>query len=282
MVLEPLHAIVYYAPAAFEEAAALGYSVDTRWPSYFAWRASPLGTPGPELTIATFYSFAPTMVRDYVPAVWLVSSPSEVLLARDRAADRALRNLLGDRIYSAAVVEAADLARAAASVANVEGRPLAAANADLPWPDEAHMVLWRAATILREHRGDGHIAALLAAGLDPCESLISLAATGAAPVEAFASRGWGTTEWNEARARLHRRQWIDEDGTATDIGHEGRAEVELATDTLASLPWASLGTDRTARLAELVAPLTGMIGASGILPIQSTLGMRFASASARF
>lgn len=274
MLLEPLHAVIYYAPEAFAEAADLGYEVASRWPSYFAWRASPIGETGAHLSTAIFHSFAPTMVAEYVPAVWQVSSPAEIVEARDRAADRALSHILGDRLRSEAVAEAAELARTAANAADLAGRPLAAANSDLPWPEEPHMVLWRASTILREHRGDGHIAALLAAGLGPCESLVSFAATGAAPIQVFASRGWDSDTWNEAHDNLIARQWINADGTATDAGLHGRAEIENTTDTLASLPWTALGPDRTSRLAALAAPLTRVIAASGILPTQSTLGMR--------
>ncbi len=274
-VLEPLHALIYYAPEAFEVAAALGFAVDTRWQSYFAWRASPLGAAGPRLSTALFYSFAPKMVADYIPGVWLTASPDDVLVARDKAADRSLRRLLGDHVNSPAMAEAAKIARRAAIGASLTGRPLAAANAELSWPAEPHMGLWRAATILREHRGDGHIAALLAADLDPCESLVSLAATGAAPSEVFASRGWGSKRWNEARMRLVQRQWVNKDGVATDIGHEGRAEVEKKTDELASSPWMIIGSESTARLAALLAPMTRIIAASGILPTQSTLGMSY-------
>lgn len=62
-LLEPIHATLYYAVEVFEQAAGLGYAVDPRWPSYFAWRAAPLGAAGPELVAATFYSFAPDMAR---------------------------------------------------------------------------------------------------------------------------------------------------------------------------------------------------------------------------
>ncbi|HEY9332476.1 MAG TPA: hypothetical protein VIS09_30245, partial [Streptomyces sp.] len=95
-LLEPLHAVLYYAPEAFEEAAALGYAVDERWPSYFAWRAAPLGEAGAGRVAETFYSFSPAMVDAYVPAVWSVASPDAVLTARGRAVDRAYRTVLGE------------------------------------------------------------------------------------------------------------------------------------------------------------------------------------------
>lgn len=279
MLLEPVHAVIYYAPQARAAAAALQYSVETRWPSYFAWRLAPLGAPGPVLATATLYSFAPQMVGEYVPAVWQVAAATDVLAARDQAVDRALRVLLPDLLDSKEVREAADLMAAAVEATTAAGRPLAAANSDLPWPDQPHLVLWRAATILREHRGDGHIAALMAADLDPCESLVSFAATGAAPSAVFASRGWSEDAWAAARARLAARGWINDDGSATDVGRQARAAVERMTDELAAAPWRHLGRDRTDKLARLIAPLTAIIGPSGLLPSPSTLGMHRARPS---
>ncbi len=272
-LLEPLHAALYYAPEAFDEATGLGYATQTRWPSYFAWRSAPLGPAGPRLVAATYYSFSPQMIAEYVPAAWSVASPTQVLAARTRAVDRALRALLGDQIRGLELAEAAALAREAAEAANTAGRPLAAANADLAWPDEAHLQLWQAATLLREHRGDGHITALIAAGLDPCEALVSFAAVGAAPAEVFASRGWTEQEWAAARDRLAHRGWTDPHGHATDAGDKHRADLERHTDELASAPWQALGARGAARLAQLTAPLTKTVATSGLLPRQSTLGI---------
>ncbi|HEY5881631.1 MAG TPA: hypothetical protein VIU11_22165, partial [Nakamurella sp.] len=135
-----------------------------------------------------------------------------------------------------------------------------------------------AATLLREHRGDGHITALQTAGLDPCEALVSFAAIGAAPSEVFASRGWTGQEWSAARDRLCRRGWIDADGRATDAGRAGRAEVERLTDELEGEPWRVLGADGCARFVEVVAPLMMAVVASGILPTESTLGIGHSTA----
>ncbi|MET7803642.1 SCO6745 family protein [Micromonospora chersina] len=272
-VIEPVHALVYYAPELTEEAAALGLPTGERWPGYFALRSAPLGAAGPNLVAATYYSFSPRMVAEYVPAVWATADPAKVLDARLSGVDRALRALLGDRIGSAELAEAATLARRAVRAADLAGRPLAAANADLPWPDAPHLALWQAVTILREHRGDGHIAALRTAGLDPAESLVSFAAVGAAPVEVFASRRWTAEEWNAARDRLAARGLVDGDGAATDAGRRLRDEVERRTDELAAAPWRALGP-AVGRFAQLVAPVTQAVVATGLLPARSTLGIR--------
>ncbi|MFB6555272.1 hypothetical protein [Streptomyces sp. NPDC056405] len=272
-LLEPLHAVVYYAPQVFEETRSLGYDTDERWPSYFPLRAAPLGSPETRLVASAFYSFSPRMVAEHIPAAWDVAAPDKVLAARTRGVDRAYTALIGDRTGSPDLSEAAALARRAAEAAPTEGRPLAAANAGLPWPHEPHLVLWQAATILREHRGDGHLAALLTAGLDPVEALVSFAAIGAAPTGVFASRGWSEQEWAAARERLSARGLLEADGTATDTGRALRAEVERRTDELAAAPWQALGAEDTARLAELLGPVWLDVLGSGLLPRENTLGI---------
>ncbi|MFE7136900.1 hypothetical protein ACFVAG_04050 [Streptomyces sp. NPDC057644] len=286
-LLEPLHAVLYYAPEAFEEAAALGYDTTERWTSYFAWRAAPLGAAvGAREVVRTFHSFAPAMVEGYVPDVWATAAPDAVLAARSRSVDRAYRALFGGRVEGPEFAEAAGLARRAAEAAGpaasdgvgggeASGTPggLGPANSALPWPDAPHLTLWQAATVLREHRGDGHIAALVAAGLDPVESLVSFAAVGAAAPEVFASRGWGAEEWGAARRRLQERGLLAADGTATDAGRELRAKVELRTDEEAAAPWRALGETGCVRLAELLGePWLEVIG-SGLLPAENTLGI---------
>ncbi|MGF1340578.1 SCO6745 family protein [Streptomyces flavovirens] len=272
-LLEPLHAVFYYAPEVFEEAADLGYATDERWPSYFAWRAAPLGAVGADRVTEVFHSFSPATVAEHIPAGWDVAAPGAVLDARVRAVDRAYRALFGDRVDGPEFAEAAALARRAAEAADTTGRPLAGANAALPWSDAPHLVFWQAATILREHRGDGHVAALVAAGLDPVESLVSFAAIGAAPPEVFASRGWSGAEWDAARERLAARGLLEADGTATDAGRALRAEVERRTDESAAGPWAVLGAEGRERLADLLGPLWVAALGSGLLPSETTLGI---------
>lgn len=266
-LLEPVHAILYYAPEVSARVEKLGFDIETRWPSYFPLRAAPLGAAGPELVSATFYSFNPAMVRDHIPAAWQLASPADLLAARAEGVGEALRKLTGD------VTELADLAKRLAEAVDTTARPLGAANADLPWPTDPHLILWHAVTILREVRGDGHIAALLTAGLDPTEALVSFAAVGAAPVEVFASRGWSTEQWADAQRRLVERGWMNDDGTATTKGEQGRDEVERHTDELAAPAYRALGAEKVGRLAELVMPVTMAVVGTGLLPMRSTLGM---------
>src|ERR1039458_2739083 len=161
--LEPYHGIIYFTPHAAAAYAQLG--IEGR-DGYFASRAAPLGPVSAEVVIATFYNFHPGLVRHAIPGAWEKASPAQILEARLAAADLALREILGDRIESDEVVRAAMLAEGAAPAAPIAGRPLFAAHAALAWPDPPHLALWHAITLLREFRGDGHIAALVTA-VDP-------------------------------------------------------------------------------------------------------------------
>ncbi|MFD7133714.1 hypothetical protein [Streptomyces sp. NPDC059894] len=272
-LLEPLHAVLYFAPEVFEEAETLGYSVEDRWASYFPLRAAPMGPVGGRAVASAFYSFQPGMVARYTDSAWRTASPAAVLAARLRGIDRTYRGLFGDRVADPGLAEAAALARRAAEAADLAGRPLAAANAALEWPAEPHLQLWQAATILREHRGDGHLAALLTAELDPAEALVSFAAIGAAPVERFASRGWTAEEWAAARERLRARGLVDADGAATEAGRDLRRRVEQDTDRLALTPWQILGAEDAERLAALLGDYWVAVLGSGLLPSESTLGI---------
>ncbi|WP_330354644.1 SCO6745 family protein [Streptomyces chartreusis] len=272
-LLEPLHAVLYYAPEAFEEAAELGYATEERWPSYFPYRAAPLGAVGAESVASAFYSFSPRMVAEHIDPAWKIAIPEAVLRARVRGVDRGYRAIFGDRVDSAELAELATLVRRAAEAANTAGRPLAAANAALDWPEAPHLQLWHAATVLREHRGDGHIAALMVAGLDPVEALVSFAAIGAASVERFESRGWRAEEWESARDRLTARGLVDADGAATDAGRELRGTVEEHTDQLAAAPWQSLTAAEIDRLVELLGEFWVAVLSSGLLPSETTLGI---------
>jgi hypothetical protein len=151
--LEPVHAVFLYAPEVSAEAAAFGYEVETRWPSYFAWRLAPLGAVGPQLAASACYSFSPDMVAAHMPAAWAVAAPPQILAARERAVDQMYRALFGDLIGSPGLAEAAELACDAALAAGTAGRPLAAANADMPWPGEPQ----RRALSARRYRNSGDV-----------------------------------------------------------------------------------------------------------------------------
>lgn len=250
--LEPVHAFIYFAAQAqrrYQEVGLRGGFME-----YLASRSAALGAASAELVTATFYNFSPGIVRRVIPAAWDLASPAAVLQARLQAVDDVLAPLVGSVVSAAQAQEAADLAAEAASVLEAAGRPLYAAHASLPWPTEAHLRLWHALTLLREWRGDGHIALLVGAGIGGAEALHLHAACGGPPVEILrATRGWREPEWSQARERLIERGLLDAEG-ATAHGRALREGIEAATDALDVGPWRHLG-ERTERLLELVRPL---------------------------
>jgi hypothetical protein len=269
--LEAYHAVVYFAPENKAAYAAAG--LKGGWMGYFAGRSAPLGPASAELVAALFYNFHPQMVRRSLPDAWSFSSPERVLQARLEAVDGALRRLLDDA-GSRAVSEAADVCLDAAARCGFAGRPMFAANAALDPPDEPHLRLWHAATMLREHRGDGHVAALVAAGLDGCEAHLTLVATGVVPASGLQPyRGWSDEEWAAARTRLAARGILDAEGAATAPGAELRRWVEERTDDLALEPWRALGERERERLVELLdGPVRAIVSGGGV-PFPNPMGL---------
>lgn len=264
-VYEIYHDVTYYAPdiiGAFKDRGMRGW-----WMSYFAYRAAPLGPIPAEVVVATFYNFAPRMIQRAIPAAWELLSPAEILAVRLDAVDRALRRILGDRIAAPEVAEAARLARGAIEGCDVAGRALYAAYAALPWPEEPHLVLWHACTLLREHRFDGHNIALAAAGLDGVASHVLMAARGHGNRPTILSiRGWTEEEWDAAERRLIDRGWITPDGAFTDAGRVARRDVEDQTNRLALEPVRRLGADETRRLIGLMDPYVRTLTGEGGIP----------------
>ena len=266
-MVNPLHSSLYFSPALGKELAP--YGIEDRSAVYFAGRAAPLGAVGPGAVTATFYNFSHALVSRFVPEVWESASPSTVLAARLRAVDTTLRGLLGEEaLVSAEMAEAAELALRAAEGCTRPGRPLYAANADLPVPEAPHLAYWHAATLLREHRGDAHIAALLAAGLAPLEAVASHTASGRgmAPKWVLATRGYDEQDWAAAQNSLRERGLLDGEGELTEDGTALRKELEYQTDRMDSGPYEHLGSEGVARLTELAAGFTEAAATAGAFP----------------
>jgi hypothetical protein len=185
------------------------------------------------------------------------------------AVDASLRRLWGEEtIASAELAEAASLARAAAEGCNAVGRPMYAAQEALGWPEEPHLALWHAATLLREFRGDGHVALLVSRDIDPMTALITHTATGGGFVEPAAKllRGWSEEQWAEGLARVQQAGLVDGDGKLTEAGVTLRRELEDETNRLTERPWQRLGTDKAERLRDLAEGLAKQIVAAGAYP----------------
>ncbi|GAA1692752.1 SCO6745 family protein [Fodinicola feengrottensis] len=266
-VLEPIHITCYFSPETAEHLTAIGLRPGRM--VYYAGRAAPMGAVGPGVVTATFYNFSPGPIAKNIPRAWTLASPADVVAARLAAVDAALVRLLGEAgCESPEVVELNELAREATAACTPEGRPLYAAYADLEWPEKPYLAVWHAASLLREYRGGGHIAALVQAGIPGLDALLLHIATGRSFTREFAqpSRGWTDQEWDTAAKGLVERGLIDAENTITEAGLKLRSELEAATDRAAMAPWEALGEAKTNRLIELGGQIRDQLATAGAGP----------------
>lgn len=275
-LVEPVHAVTYFAPrtrAAMEAAGYRGF-----WRGYFAGRAAPLGSVGAAPVIALFYGFAPAMVERALPSVWDLAPPQVALGARRAGATAALTDVFAAQAAPADHARLAgitDLLRRAVHAADLGGRPLGAANAALPWPEDPVAALWHGASVLRELRGDGHVAALLTAGITGLEALVLRAGSDLDRDVLQPARGWTDQEWDTATEGLRSRGLIDSDGRLAARGRSLLDDVETVTDRLAAQPWQALGPDAAIDLVELLTPLSK--AAVTLLPARTPIGVPIAT-----
>jgi hypothetical protein len=265
--LEPYHGLVYFAPEPERRYAAMGMG---GFDAYFPSRAAAMGAVGPDVVVATFFNFRPSRVHAALPRAWDVAPPSAWIDARLAGVDEALRRILGGGGLDGGggTARAAELAGAAADAAGewpaLVGRPLGAAHAAVARSEQPHLALWQAVTVLREHRGDGHVACLVEAGITGCEALVLHAASGEVPADVLRrTRGWTDDEWSAAVDGLASRGLVDGDGAFTGAGRALRQRIEDRTDELAAGPWTAIGADGCEELRALVRPLSRAIVEAG-------------------
>lgn len=237
---EPIHAIVYFAPESTDSYRAAG--LRGGWMGYFASRSAPMGAVSGEVVTAVFHNFRPSMVLRAIPDAWTFSSPDRVLEARLEVADFALRRLWGPEVDSDEVTDAAAMTLEVAGGLHADGRPLYAGHAGLPIPEVPHLALWHACSLLREHRFDGHIAALTVHGLDGLDALVlaSASGTGMDADTIQKVRGWTEDEIATAWDRLRERGLVTGEHELTSEGAAVKAAVEEATDRLSGGVWDAL------------------------------------------
>jgi len=270
-VVEPIHAVVYFSAAASTTYKAIG--LKGWWMGYFASRAAALGPVGPQVVTAAFHGFAPAVVAQAVPDCWARASPADVLAARSRLAADALADPVARCGLDVGSL-AADLVTAVGRL-SFEGRVLAAAHASLPVPDDPLLALWWACTVLREHRGDGHVAALVAHGISPVEAHVLKVAVSEASQDALRPyRGWTEEEWSSARLGLLARSLLTEDGRLSEEGAILCSVLEHVTDTAAEPGWWALGGgDASAAAIDQLAALAAAAQEAGALPLRDALGL---------
>jgi hypothetical protein len=275
--LEAVHGMIYFTPDTVDKYAKVGVTHNRA--GYFASRVAAMGEVSAETTIATFYNFNPGLVRKHIPQVWQATTAQALLGARLVAADSSLRRAFdGGLLDSPELAEAVQLNTQAAKVAcdHLEGRPLFAAHAALAWPDEPHLQLWWTQTLLREFRGDGHIAALVCEGLTGLQALITYAASGAVPSAAlFATRAWTAEQWQTAAEGLVDDGILSDPGdlsaaTApvfTERGKAQRDHIEAITDERARAPYDVLGEAGCLRLRELGTQFSKAVVDAGLMVV---------------
>ncbi|MGH9079804.1 MAG: SCO6745 family protein [Acidimicrobiales bacterium] len=268
--VEPIHAVVYFAP----EAAAAARRIGLRgfWMSYFAGRVAPLGPVPPEPVAAMVYGFAPTMVARAIPDAWQFAHPDVVVDARVTGAADALRAHL-DPPSLARLDKLSDLLWEAVAGCGFEGRPLASAWSQVPRPADVVSSAWLAMTILREHRGDGHVIAAVGAGLSGLDATLTFVATGAVTREVMQpNRGWSDDDWERSSRRLRARDLLDHAGRLTESGRALRGGVEELTDRLATLPIEQLGEAGVEQAIGLAAPMSRQLIDHGTIPVPNPVG----------
>jgi Helix-turn-helix family len=268
---EPVHAVTYFAPEARAALDGLGYR--GFWMGYFAARSAPLGVVPTEVVSAIFYNFAPERVAKALPAAWQIAGPEAALRARQDGAVAALRRYgLGT---DENVRAAGELAGRAAREAPLDGRPLFAANLTLSWPDDPLAALWHAATLLREQRGDAHVAVLSAAGVSGRESNVLHAAAGRIPRDDIArARDYDDAEWRHHQQRLAERGLLNEDGSLTAAGQQLKDDIESRTDALALSALGALSDDEVEALFQALTPITRTVVAGGDVLAVTPMGLR--------
>lgn len=256
-LVEPIGTVTF-SEVVNEAFLALG--MRNYWDGYFAGRAAPLGTAPAEVVHAVFYNFAEGEVARHIPWVWGKITPEEAIAVRERASATALRQVLGEWADFPALVRIADLATRAAVGAPAEGRPLYAGLRALDVPEEPVARLWHAATLLREHRGDGHNAALVAHGIGGTEAHVLMALSLGMMAEDFGRiHHLPKARLAAVADGLRGRGLVDDAGGFTDAGRETRRRIEALTDELAAPAYDVLSADE---LDELIAGLEPIAAAA--------------------
>lgn len=268
--LEPVHGVTYFAPEPRAALDALGYR--GFWMGYFAARSAPLGIVPADVVAAAFYNFTTERVAKALPAAWDKASPATLMALRSDSAVAALRR--SGVTDSESTRLAAALAAKAARTAPLDGRLLYAANRALPWPDEPIATLWHAVTLLREQRGDSHIAVLVSEGISGRECNVLHAAAGRVPREMIMrSRDYDEQQWQRYVEQLRSRGWLDAQGDLTDAGRDIKQAIEDRTDALSLGALAALTDDEVTALFRVLTPITRQVVAAGDVPAATPMGL---------
>lgn len=265
-LFEPIHAVTYFSPQAREQFADVGLT--RYWDGYFAGRAAPLGPVWAAPVTAMFSGFAPALVERALPAAWSVASVERVLEARSLGAARTLRDMMPDE--DLVTTAASALTRITDGVDTV-GRPLAAANRALPREADPYRQLWQTTATLREHRGDGHVLALVTENIAGLPAIVLRSSLDLDPATMKRARGWSEEEWGACVEDLRERGLLTADGAPSSLGVAALNRAEALTNRLALAPWEHLDDTAVADVARVLAPIARACGS--IFPYPNPIGM---------
>jgi Helix-turn-helix family len=258
---EPIAAGVYFAPEAIDGYAALGLDY---FEGYFCSRSACLGEAPWSVVCAAFAAFKPAAVEAAVTSGWQKTDAPAMLDARLNGATAQLERLIGD------IAAPDDVARATALLSELtdgidpSGRMLYSGLSVLPRPETPLGALWRAADLVREHRGDGHIAAWIP-HLDSTEITVLTELAWEIPPRSYVfTRGWNAEEVDAAYERLEARGLVDGE-SFTPAGRELRERIERDTD-LANREVVERLDDRADELFALLRPWARAIVEGGGYP----------------
>lgn len=260
--LEAVHTVAYFAPHVLEVQQQHGFT--DRSIGYVAARSAPLGMVPAEVVTALFYSFSHTSIARAIPDAYAIQAPSDTVSMTLGAVGDVLGSLFAD-VHDLADI--ADEAYAAAMLHPLAGAPLGAAWASVPVSPNPAVKLWQAATVIREVRGDNHIALLMVNQLDPVEAHLSTRGDTPKLREIIGQQRLITDDaFDDAVARLKRRGLLNPDGSLSAAGEAFRQQIESDTDRLMVDPWVAFGADRADALLERLDPLVARIIDAKLVP----------------
>ena len=268
--VEPVAAGVYFAPEALAEYEALGFdgspAVDKdgvarpELKSYFTSRGASMGQVPGEVVATAFGCFNPAVAVAAVTAGWQIVGREAILAARERGSVAMVQRVLGDRPDG--LERVTDLLGRGAEAAPWVGRPIFSGLRSLGIPDSPMGAMWRAADLLREHRGDSHVITWSVGGVDAVEILLLTEQWWGLPARSYApTRGWQPADMDAGFQRLHRRGLMTHDEQITEAGREFREEIEVRTDEMERPIVEALGDDLEGLLDNLGACSHAIIAA---------------------
>jgi hypothetical protein len=265
-LFEPVHAVTYFSTEARDALAAIGLT--RYWDGYFAGRSAPMGALSGAPVVAMFSGFAPFLVDRALPAVWSVTTPEQVIEARYVGAAATLRAIVSDE---KAIAAAADALTPLVENLDTIGRPLSAAFSALPLEDDPYRRLWQVAGTLREHRGDGHVIALVSLGISGLTTLVLRAGVDLDATSMKKARGWTDEEWEAEAESLVKRGLLAPDRRITPAGADLLDHAEALTNRLAVGPLSSLSDDDIRSVAATLYPIVSAV--ASLFPYPNPIGM---------